>query len=210
MRIVFELKRGEQAEVVLNNLYKHTQMQINFGVIMLSHRQRPAARAGPDRRASSASSSTASMWSAAAPITCCAKRASASTFCSASRKRSIIWTKSSSSSAPRRTPREAREGLIAAFEFTEKQAQAIIELQLQRLTGMEQQKILDELADIQRTIAEYLEILGSDKVLRDADRQRTEGSPEGLRRRAPHRDHRRHRRDHGSKTWCRWKTSPSR
>ena len=36
MRIVFELKRGEQAEVVLNNLYKQTQMQINFGVIMLS------------------------------------------------------------------------------------------------------------------------------------------------------------------------------
>ena len=63
-------------------------------------------------------------------------------------------------------PREARESLIAKFEFTEKQAQAIIELQLQRLTGMEQQKILDELADIQRRIAEYLEILGSDKVLR--------------------------------------------
>ncbi len=38
---------------------------------------------------------------------------------------------------------------------------------MQRLTGMEQQKILDELADIQRRIAEYLEILGSDKVLRD-------------------------------------------
>jgi DNA gyrase subunit A len=56
--------------------------------------------------------------------------------------------------------------LIARFEFSEKQAQAIIELQLQRLTGMEQQKILDELADIQRRIAEYLEILGSDKVLR--------------------------------------------
>ena len=50
--------------------------------------------------------------------------------------------------------------------FTERQAQAIIELQLQRLTGMEQQKILDELADIQKQIAEYLEILGSEKVLR--------------------------------------------
>ena len=36
MRIVFELKRGEQAEVILNNLYKHTQLQIGFGVIMLS------------------------------------------------------------------------------------------------------------------------------------------------------------------------------
>ena len=36
MRIVFELKRGEQAEVMLNNLYKHTQLQISFGIIMLS------------------------------------------------------------------------------------------------------------------------------------------------------------------------------
>ncbi len=36
MRIVFELKRGEQAEIVLNNLYKQTQMQVNFGVIMLA------------------------------------------------------------------------------------------------------------------------------------------------------------------------------
>ena len=36
MRIVFELKRGEQSEVVLNNLYKQTQMQVSFGVIMLS------------------------------------------------------------------------------------------------------------------------------------------------------------------------------
>ncbi len=36
MRIVFELKRGEQAEVVLNNLYKHTQLQTGFGMIMLS------------------------------------------------------------------------------------------------------------------------------------------------------------------------------
>src|SRR5205085_11227573 len=36
MRIVFDLKRGEQAEVVLNNLYKQTQMQVNFGVIMLA------------------------------------------------------------------------------------------------------------------------------------------------------------------------------
>ena len=33
MRIVFELKRGEQAEVILNNLYKQTQMQVSFGVI---------------------------------------------------------------------------------------------------------------------------------------------------------------------------------
>ena len=88
-----------------------------------------------------------------------------------------------------KTPREARDRLLefdapaelaaykklvgealdearAANRFTERQAQAIIELQLQRLTGMEQQKILDELAEIQKRIAEYTEILSSEKVLR--------------------------------------------
>src|SRR5205807_7749593 len=65
-----------------------------------------------------------------------------------------------------KTPKEARDGLVARFEFTEKQSQAIIELQLQRLTGMEIQKILDELGEIQRRIAELLEILASDKKLR--------------------------------------------
>jgi DNA gyrase subunit A len=88
-----------------------------------------------------------------------------------------------------KTPREARERLLAfdspselesykglvgveldelrlSNRFSERQAQAIIELQLQRLTGMEQQKILDELAEIQIRIAEYLDILGSETVLR--------------------------------------------
>jgi DNA gyrase subunit A len=66
-----------------------------------------------------------------------------------------------------KAPREARDSLIAQFQFSERQAQAIIELQLQRLTGMEQQKILDELAELQRRITEMLEILGSDKILRE-------------------------------------------
>ncbi len=86
-----------------------------------------------------------------------------------------------------KSPREARESLIEAstrFKFngvylmaagateplkqlSERQAQSIIELQLQRLTGMEQEKIANELADLQLRIAEYLEILGSEKVLRE-------------------------------------------
>ena len=85
--------------------------------------------------------------------------------------------------------------IAAIFDFSERQAQAIIELQLQRLTGMEQQKILDELAEIQRMIAEYLEILGSETKLRRRHHRRTEGSSEDLRRRAPDPDHRGHRRD---------------
>ena len=51
------------------------------------------------------------------------------------------------------------------FDFTERQAQAIIELQLQRLTGMERQKVLDELDELQKKIAGHLEILESDTIL---------------------------------------------
>ena len=68
MRIVFELKRGEQAEVILNNLYKHTQLQISFGIIMLSIVNGQPRELGLID-VLSASSITASMWSAAAPIT---------------------------------------------------------------------------------------------------------------------------------------------
>src|SRR5260370_1745560 len=66
-----------------------------------------------------------------------------------------------------KAPREARDSLIARFTFSEKQAQAIIDLELQRLTGMERVKIINELADIHQQIKGYLEILDSQKVLRE-------------------------------------------
>ena len=136
MRIVFELKRGEQAEVVLNNLYKHTQLQINFGVIMLSivngqprelglvdvlkrfidHRI-DVVRRRTDyllRKAREREHLLLGFKKALENLDAVIKLIRAST-----------------------SPREARDGLIRTFEFTERQAQAIIELQLQRLTGME-------------------------------------------------------------------------
>jgi len=166
MRIVFELKRGEQAEIVLNNLYKHTQLQTGFGVIMLSivngqprelglvdiikhfidHRQEVVRRRTDYelRKAREREHLLLGFQKALDNLD------------------EVIQIVRAS-----KLPREAREGLIARFQFTERQAQAIIELQLQRLTGMERQKIIDELADIQRRIAGYLEILGSDQMLRD-------------------------------------------
>ena len=93
MRIVFELKRGEQAEVILNNLYKQHAAADQLRHHQSLDRQRPAARAGPDLRRSSTSSSIAPMSSAAAPITNCAKPASASISCSASGWRSTTSTK---------------------------------------------------------------------------------------------------------------------
>jgi DNA gyrase subunit A len=184
MRIVFELKRGEQAEVVLNNLYKHTQMQTGFGIIMLSivngqprelgliqclnrfinHRIEVVRRRTEYelRKAREREHLLLGFQKALDQLDL------------------VIETIRGSAN-----PKEARERLMGAlpippraleevvgveasfrFDFTERQAQAIIELQLQRLTGMERQKILDELAEIQRRIAEYLEILGSEKVLR--------------------------------------------
>jgi len=95
MRIVFELKRGEQAEIILNNLYKHTQLQPTSASSCCP--SSAASRASWDLPTSSgASSITASKWFAAAPTTCCAKPASASTSCSASRRLSRISTRSSS------------------------------------------------------------------------------------------------------------------
>ncbi len=165
MRIVFELKRGENAEVILNNLYKQTQMQVSFGVIML------AIVNGQPRELA---------------IIDVIKRFLEHRVDVVRRRTDYLLRKARAREhillgfqkaldlldeiikliRGSKTPKEAREGLITTFEFTEIQAQAIIELQLQRLTGMERQKILDELAEIQRMIAEYLEILGSEKVLK--------------------------------------------
>jgi DNA gyrase subunit A len=165
MRIVFDLKRGENSEVVLNNLYKQTQMQVNFGVIMLAivngqPRELPlidVIKRFLDHR-----------------IDVVRRRTDYLLRKARDREHLLLGFQKAldnldaviSLIRAARTPREAREGLVTTFEFTERQAQAIIELQLQRLTGMEQQKILDELAEIQRLIGEYVEILGSEKVLK--------------------------------------------
>src|SRR5712675_2284522 len=165
MRIVYELKRGEQAEVVLNNLYKHTQLQTGFGIIMLSIVHGQPRELG---------------------LIDCIKRFIEHRIDVVRRRTDFLLRKARDREhillgfkkaldnldavikliRASKTPKAAREGLIGSFEFTEKQAHAIIELQLQRLTGMEIQKIVDELASIQIEIAEYLDILGSDKKLR--------------------------------------------
>ncbi|MBI3683442.1 MAG: DNA gyrase subunit A [Acidobacteria bacterium] len=166
MRIVIELKRGEQAEVVLNNLYKHTQMQMNMGVIMLSIVNGQPRELGMidmikrfiNHRVEVVRRRTDYLLRKARErehILLGFKRALENLD-------AVIELIRAS-----KTPKEAREGLMARFGFTERQAQAIIELQLQRLTGMEQQKISDELGEIQKKIAEYVELLGSDHILRN-------------------------------------------
>src|SRR5204863_9826328 len=60
---------------------------------------------------------------------------------------------------------EARDGLMTGFGLTQVQSQAILDMQLQRLTGLERQKILDELADLLKTIERLRAILASERLL---------------------------------------------
>jgi DNA gyrase subunit A len=165
MRMVFELKRGENAEVVLNNLYKQTQMQVSFGVIMLAIVNGQPRELGIidvikrflEHRVDVVRRRTDFLL----------RKARAREHILLGFQKALdLLDEIIKLIRASKTPKEAREGLVTSFEFTEIQAQAIIELQLQRLTGMERQKILDELAEIQRMIAEYLEILGSERVLK--------------------------------------------
>src|SRR5580658_79480 len=167
MRIVIELKRGEQAEVVLNNLYKHTQLQIGFGIIMLSIVNGQPRELGLI---------DCIKFFIEHRVEVVRRRTDFELRKAREREHLLLGFKKALENLDEvirliraaRAPREARESLIGAFQFSERQAQAIIELQLQRLTGMEQQKIADELAEIQRRIAEYLELLGSEKLVREA------------------------------------------
>jgi DNA gyrase subunit A len=166
MRIVFELKRGEQAEVILNNLYKQTQMQTSFGIINLSIVN------GQPRELGLIETLKYFLEHRTDVVR---RRTDYDLRKAREREHLLLGFQIALNNLDEvirliraaGAPREARESLIARFAFTERQAQAIIEMQLQRLTGMEQQKILDELAEIQVRIAGYLEILGSEKVLRD-------------------------------------------
>jgi DNA gyrase subunit A len=165
LRIVLELKRGEQPEVVLNNLYKHSQLQIGFGVIMLSIVGGQPRELGllPMLK-----------YFVEHRVEVVRRRTEYELRKAREREHLLLGFQKALQFLDEvirlireaKNPKEARESLITRFEFSEKQAQAIIEMQLQRLTGMEQQKILDELAEIQRRIAEFLSILGSDKRLR--------------------------------------------
>ncbi len=165
MRIVFDLKRGEQAEIILNNLYKQTQMQVNFGVIMLAivnGQPRELGLIDVMKRFIDHRSDVV-------------RRRTDYLLRKAREKEHVLLGFQKALDhldevialiRAAKSPKEARDGLITTFEFSEIQAQKIIELQLQRLTGMERQKILDDLAETQHQILEYLEILGSEKVLR--------------------------------------------
>ena len=164
MRIVIELKRGEVAEVILNNLYKHTSLQQTFGIITLAivsgrpkvlsllevvehfvEFRRDVVRRRIEfelRKAEARAHILEGLRIALDSLDAVIKLIRGS-----------------------KNPPEAKIGLTAQFGLTDIQAQAILDMQLQRLTGLERQKILDELGELTALITKLRGILASQRLL---------------------------------------------
>ena len=166
MRLVIDLKRDANAQVILNLLYKHTTMQSTFGIIMLAlvdgspkvlnlkaildqyvlHRKEIIARR--TRFDLDKARSRAHIVDGLIKAVDILDR--------------IIKTIRAS-----KTPAEAKAALIEKFEFSEKQAQAILEMQLQKLTGLEINKLEEESKELKKRIEELESILKSEKKVFD-------------------------------------------
>ncbi len=164
MRICIELRRDVNPNIVLNQLFKHTQMQDTFGVIMLAlvnnepmvmnllqmlkyylkHQEEVVTRRTKYdlNKAEERAHILQGLLIALDNI-----------------DEVINMIRSS------KTTNEAKEKLIKRFELTQPQADAIVEMRLRALTGLEREKIESEFAELQKKIAEYKEILANRKIL---------------------------------------------
>lgn len=161
MRILIQLKRGENAQVVLNRLYKFTQLQMSFGIIMLALDSRNQPVVFDLKQMLEA---FVSHRKDVVTRRCIfdLKKAEARAHILEGLKKALDQI--DAVIATIRAAKEAegaRAGLMSQFGFSEKQAQAILDMRLQRLTGLERQKILDELAEVQKLIAWLKQVLGN-------------------------------------------------
>jgi len=164
VRIVIEVKRGEVPEIILNQLYKLTQMQTTFGIIMLAivdnqpkvlnlkqmlahfidHRKTVVVRRTRFelRKAEERAHILEGILKALDNLD------------------EVITTIRAS-----RTPPEARSRLMESFALSEVQAQAILDMRLQKLTGLERDKVVEEYKELMALIEQLRAILASDRLV---------------------------------------------
>ncbi|MDR2528186.1 MAG: DNA gyrase subunit A [Synergistaceae bacterium] len=164
LRIVLDLTRDGDPDLVTRQLYKHTQLQSTFGVInlaldngypkemsmldllslFLSHRRDVVRRRTRFRlnKAQTREHIVEGLVKALGVI-----------------EEAVALVRAAQTAA------EAREGLMGRLGFSEAQAQAILEMRLQRLTSMEREKLVEEMKQLLADIEELKEILGDAKVL---------------------------------------------
>jgi DNA gyrase subunit A len=177
MRIVIDLRKGVAPKVILNQLFAHTQLQIAFGVINLAlvgglpkilsvkqmieyfiaHRKEVVTRrtrfdlAKAEERAHILQGLKIAVENI---------------------DEVVALIKGS------KDPESARRALIERFGLSEKQAQAILDMRLQRLTGLEIQKILDELEEVLELIQRLKELLASEAKILGVVKEETQGIAE--------------------------------
>ncbi|MGP1471163.1 MAG: DNA gyrase subunit A [Schwartzia sp. (in: firmicutes)] len=164
MRIVMELRRDANANVILNQLYKHTQMQDSFGVIMLAlvdgrprvlnlkevlHYYLAHQEDVITRRTKYELAKAEARAHILEGLTIALDHLDA-----------VITTIRSS-----RTADIAKAALMDGFALTDKQAQAILDLRLQRLTGLEREKIQEEYQEVLQTIAYLKSVLADESKI---------------------------------------------
>lgn len=163
MRIVITLKRNENASVILNRLYKYTQMQVSFGIRMLAL----DAQLRPHMFSLKEALQAFIAHRKDVVIKRCIfdlKKSEARSHILEGLKKAIDQI--DAVVATIRASKEtafAKIALMEKFVFSEKQAQAILEMRLSRLTGLESQKIVDELAELMKTIMWLKDVLSDEK-----------------------------------------------
>ncbi|WP_138204228.1 DNA gyrase subunit A [Haloimpatiens lingqiaonensis] len=164
MRIVIELKRDANPNVVLNRLYKHTRLQDTFGVIML-------ALVNNEPKVLNLKQILVEYVKFQEEVI--TRRTQFELDKALSRAHILEGLKIAldhideviSLIRASKTTQEAKEGLMSKFNLSEKQSQAILDMKLQRLTGLEREKIDDELNALQETIKRLKEILENKEIL---------------------------------------------
>ncbi len=204
MRMVIELRKGEVAEVVLNNLFQHTQMQSVFGINVVAlvdgqprtlnlkqllehfirHRREVVTRRTIfDLRKARARAHVLEGLAVAlanidevialikaAPSPAEAKRELVARTWKSGAVEAMLERAGAEASRPEDLP-EGYGLTPEGYKLTETQAQAILDLRLQKLTGLEQDKIIGEFQELLEKIAGLLEILSSDARLMEVIRE---------------------------------------
>ncbi|MBF0519259.1 MAG: DNA gyrase subunit A [Nitrospirae bacterium] len=164
IRMVIEIKRDEMAQVVLNNLYKHTAMESTFGVIML-------ALAGGQPRVMGLKTILSHFLRHRREIVI--RRTRFDLRKAEERAHILEGLKIALDNLDAiitliraaQTPEIARRGLITEFLLSEIQANAILEMRLQRLTGLEREKIVSEYNEVIKEIERLRAILASEALI---------------------------------------------
>jgi len=164
MRVVIELKRDEVAEVVLNNLYLHTQMKTSFGVINL------AIVNGQPKVLNLLALIKEFLRSRKEVV---ARRTIFDLKKARARAHILEGLKIAIDNLDKviklirasKSPQEARAGLMENFTLSKIQAQAILDMKLQRLTALERDRIVEEFKSIMKLIKSLEEILASEALL---------------------------------------------